>query len=73
MSENTRMQVFAVKDKDDFYYIGYNQWDKQIRKAKLYVSYKQAERMADDERFFERECYLVRVDIVEVCKLDYSM
>jgi hypothetical protein len=71
MTENNRTQVFAVKDKEGYYFIGYNQWNKQLRKAKLYNSYKYAMEIVDDIRFIERECFLVRVDIIELGEVDY--
>ena len=38
MMNNINDFAYAIKDKNGFYYIGYNQWDKQLRKAKLYHS-----------------------------------
>ena len=58
--------VFAVKDRDGYYFTGYNQWDKQIRKAKLYRSYNYAKEIRDDERFIERDTFIVRVRIFEM-------
>lgn len=72
MKENDRSQVFAIKDKNDCYFIGYNQWDKQLRKAKFYNSYKYAMEIVEDIRFIEHETYLVRVNIVELGEVDYS-
>lgn len=73
MKNNIRSQVFAVKDKDDHYFIGYNKWDKQLRKAKLYTSYKHANEIVEDIRFIEHECYLIRVDIVDLGEVDYTL
>lgn len=73
MKENNRSQVFAIKDKNDHYYIGYNKWDKQLRKAKLYTSYKHAQQIVDDVRFIEHESYLVKIDIVDLGKVEYGL
>ena len=32
MMNNINDFAYAIKDKNGFYYIGYNQWDKQLRK-----------------------------------------
>lgn len=58
--------AFAVKDKDGNYFIGYNQWDKQVRKAKLYHSYQYAVETRDDVRFKDREAHIVQVRIEEL-------
>ena len=60
--------AYAVKDKDGHYFIGYNQWDKQVRKAKLYHSYRYAQETRDDVRFKERDAYIVRVSIMEIAE-----
>lgn len=57
---------FAIKSKDKEYYCGYNQWDKQLRKAKLYRDIKMAEQIKNDERFTDKECDTVFVHISEV-------
>lgn len=66
MIDNTDDFVFAVKDRDGFYFIGFNKWDKQLRKAKLYYSYKYAKETRDDARFIERDTFIVRVRITEL-------
>jgi hypothetical protein len=71
-AETIRDNTFAVKDRDGFYFIGYNKWDKQIRKAKLYHSYKYAKETCDDIRFIERDTYIVRVDICEIGECEYD-
>lgn len=58
--------AFAVKDKDGNYFIGYNQWDKQVRKAKLYHSFEYAMKTRDDVRFKDREAHIVQVQIEEL-------
>ena len=63
---------FAVKSKDNLYFCGYNQWDKQLRKAKLYHWYRMAKEIAEDTRFMEREPYIVHVSIVENGVADYE-
>lgn len=66
-------RCFAVKDnKTGEYFIGYNKWDKQLRKAKLYHSYKFAKEIYNDVRFIERETVIVRVDIYEAGECDYE-
>ena len=32
MIDNTDDFAFAVKDREGYYFIGYNKWDKQLRK-----------------------------------------
>ena len=39
MMNNINDFAYAIKDKNGFYYIGYNQWDKQLRKAKYIIVY----------------------------------
>lgn len=65
-------EAFAVKDRKGYYFIGYNKWDKQLRKAKLYHSYKYAKETCDDIRFIKRDTFIVRIDIYEVCELNYD-
>lgn len=73
MSNNdTNDLVFAVKDRNGFYYIGMNKWDKQVRKATLYRQYKYAKEMCDDIRFIERDTYIVRIRIMELDEVDYE-
>lgn len=64
--------VFVVKDREGYYFIGYNQWDKQLRKAKLYHSYKYAKDIRDDIRFIERDTFIVRVRITELDECNYE-
>ena len=73
MKEEIRDITLAVKDKNGKYYTGYNQWDKQLRKAKLYHSYKYAKQITDDIRFIEHECFIVRVDIIELDVVEYEV
>ena len=58
--------TYAIKDKNGFYYIGYNQWDKQLRKAKLYHSIFYANQIKEDNKFIGREPFIVKVTIEEV-------
>ena len=67
-----RDEAFAVKDRDGYYFIGYNKWDNQLRKAKLYHSYKYAKETCDDVRFIERDTFIVRVQIFENGEVDYE-
>lgn len=60
----------AIKDKYGLYYCGAGNhgaglWDKQLRKAKIYSSWKKAVAIRDDGRFNERESFIVSVAVVE--------
>lgn len=50
----------------DFILLGLTNGDKQLRKAKLYHSYKYAKETRDDARFIERDTFIVRVRITEL-------
>ena len=63
---NTNDISYAIKDGIGHYFIGYGKWDKQLRKAKLYHSYKFAEEIRDDARFADRNAKIVKVKIVEI-------
>lgn len=58
--------AYAVKDKNGFYYIGYNQWDKQLRKAQLYHSIFYANQIKENNKIISREPFIVKVTIKEV-------
>ena len=70
MNRNNDDFVYAVKDNDGYYFIGYNRWDKQIRKARLYRSYKYAKETMEDTRFIARGTFMVRVRITEIGEED---
>lgn len=70
--DNSDDFVFAVKDREGFYYTGMNKWDKQLRKATLYRQYKYAKDMRDNIRFIERDTYIIRVRITELNEVDYE-
>lgn len=55
--------LYIVKNKNGEYFCGYNHWDKQLRKAKLYVSKKYAEEAAN---FRGEKCEIKRVSIFEI-------
>lgn len=55
---------FAVKSNDGSYWTGYNQWDKQIRKAKLFVSMKYANEVV--KRYQKLNPKIVKIEIREV-------
>lgn len=56
----------VVKDKiTQEYFCGFNIWDKQIRKAKIYTSYKYAQQIREDSRYPERELSIFIVQIQE--------
>ena len=42
--------AYAIKDKNGFYYIGYTQWDKQLRKVQLYHSIFYANQIKEDNK-----------------------
>jgi len=63
---NTNDISYAIKDDIGHYFIGYGKWDKQLRKAKLYHSYKFAKEIRDDVRFADRNAKIVKVKIVEI-------
>ena len=64
--DNTTDFAFAVKDREGYYFIGFNKWDKQLRKAKLYHSYNYAKETRDDVRFANRDTFIVRIKIEEL-------
>lgn len=66
MDKNTDDIVFAVKDRKGYYYAGYDQWEKQVRKAKLYISYNYAKAARDNIKFIEHDTFIVRVRIMEL-------
>lgn len=72
MTDNTDDFVFVIKDREGYYFIGFNKWDKQLRKAKLYHSYKYAKEIRDDVRFIERDTFIVRVRITELEECCYE-
>lgn len=55
---------FAVKSNDGSYWTGYKQWDKQIRKAKFFVSIKYANEVV--KIYQEQNPKIVKVEIREV-------
>ena len=66
MMNNINDFAYVIKDKNGFYYIEYNQWDKQLRKTKLYHSIFYANQIKEDNRFISRELSIVKVSIEEV-------
>ena len=58
---------YVIKDKDGLYFIGYNQWDSQLRKAHIYHSERMAnEVMSDTRKAMQHEGkHLVLVEIKE--------
>ena len=57
--------VYAIKNDNDEYFIGYGKWDKQVRKAKLYHAIKWAEEVMNDSRFDGLKLKIVKVIIYE--------
>ena len=56
---------FVVKDTNGFYYIGYGQFDNQLRKAKIYHSTRFAQEIVDDSRFKNKNLTIIPVIIKE--------
>lgn len=54
---------YAVKSAAGYYWEGYNKWDKQLRKAKLFTSIKYANEVV--ERFGRKAPEIVKVKILE--------
>ena len=63
---NTKDIAYAVKSKNGLYYAGFNKWEDQIRKAKLYHQTRYAQEIIDDRRFVEHEATIVKIEICEV-------
>lgn len=59
--------VYGIKNNNNEYFIGFNKWDKQLRKAKLYTSMKWANEVKDDLklRFSEMDLKIIEVVIYE--------
>lgn len=58
--------IFAIKDTEsNLYFVGFGQFDKQLRKAKLYTSERYANEVINDKRFKDRNLTLVKVMISE--------
>lgn len=58
---------YVVKDSiSKEYFCGYNTWDKQLRKAKIYHSTRYANETLNDKRFRNRTMKIVEVEIKEV-------
>lgn len=60
------MIVLAIKDDKGLYYCGFNTWNKEIRKAKFYVSNYYAEDVVRINKY--RNPTIVKVDIKELKK-----
>lgn len=60
--------MFVIKFKDGTYYNGYNGWDSQLRKAKIYVSIKKCKESADYvvEKLKKDGYNIVRIHLSEV-------
>lgn len=54
---------YAVKDENGFYWCGYNKWENQIRKAKLFHSLKYANEIVI--RYQNKNPITVKVRIME--------
>lgn len=64
--------VFAIKDKDGYFFVDFKKWDKQICNAKLYHNYKHAKEMRDDIRlrFSDKRAFVVQLRIIEIGEFD---
>lgn len=57
----------VIKDNEtNEYYAGLNQWDKQLRKAKIYHSKRYVNDIMNDSRFSKRKLVLIDIIIKEV-------
>ena len=63
---STKDIAYAVKSKNGLYYAGFNKWEEQIRKAKLYHQTRYAQEIIDDRRFSKYEATIVKIEICEV-------
>lgn len=72
MNNDRDTDCFAVKTRTGEYFCGYNKWDTQIRKAKLYHWYSMVKEIRDDKRFIEKDTYIVRVTIFENGEANYE-
>lgn len=57
---------FAIKDENGLYYCGLKKWDKQLRKAQLFHSFKYAAAVRDNPDFAAVGLKIVRVRISEI-------
>ena len=57
---------YVVKSSNNTYYIGMNQWDNQLRKAKIYHSERYANDIVNSTRFSDMELQLVKIEIREI-------
>jgi nitrous oxidase accessory protein NosD len=57
-------KLYVVKDTHGNYWCGYDAWDKQLRKAKVYTSIKYAQETVD--RFKEYNVHIVEIKMYEV-------
>lgn len=66
---------FVIKDANGFYFTGYNNWDEQLRKARIYHSEKMAETSMNDNRPHIKQHEgkrLVAIEIREIEEDDYE-
>lgn len=59
-------KTYAVKDIKGYYFTGNNKWDKQLRKAKLYHSYKYVKEVCNDDKHYERYPTTVAVEVFDL-------
>ena len=57
---------FAIKDENGYFYCGLNKWDKQLRKAQLFHSFKYAVSARDSDKWAAVGAKIVKVRIFEM-------
>ena len=57
---------FAIKDENEYFYCGLNKWDKQLRKAQLFHSFKYAIYVRDSDKRAAVGTKIVKVRIFEM-------
>lgn len=66
--------LFVVKDiSTNQYWCGYNTWDKQLRKAKIFTSYTWAVETRDNSRFIKRDTRIFTVEIKELDEYNLNL
>ena len=57
---------FAIKNEYGYYYCGLKKWDKQLRKAQLFHSFKYAVAVRDNPDYAAVGTHIVKVRIFEM-------
>lgn len=61
-----RDTCYAVKDENGVYYCGLKKWDKQLRKAQLFHSFRWAKQIRDCPAYAGQGTRIVRIQIDEI-------